>query len=91
MVVDYIIKLPWHQIIMPNTACEGGNMTKLFQLISEQFNDTNLATVQRKYFNESKGMQVIVIIIIDELSFLIKVYSISNNCVFLSITVLKWS
>ena len=30
-------------------------MTKLFQLISEQFADTNLATVQRKYFNESKG------------------------------------
>ena len=42
---------------MPNTACEAGNMTKLFQLISEQFNDTNLATVQRKYFNESKGMR----------------------------------
>jgi len=40
---------------MPNTACEAGNMTKLFQLISEQFPDTNLATVQRKYFNESKG------------------------------------
>ena len=43
---------------MPNTACEAGNMTKLFQLISEQFNDTNLATVQRKYFNESKGTKV---------------------------------
>ena len=41
---------------MPNTACEAGNTTKLFQLISEQFNDTNLATVQRKYFNESKGI-----------------------------------
>lgn len=44
------------QIIMPNTACEAGNMTKLFQLISEQFTDTNMATVQRKYFNESKGV-----------------------------------
>ncbi|XP_065888860.1 mutS protein homolog 4-like isoform X5 [Dysidea avara] len=44
---------------MPNTACEAGNMTKLFHLISEQFADTNLATVQRKYFNESKGLQYI--------------------------------
>ena len=35
-------------------SCEAGNMTKLFQLISEQFNDTILANVQRKYFNESK-------------------------------------
>ncbi|XP_065888856.1 mutS protein homolog 4-like isoform X2 [Dysidea avara] len=47
------------EIIMPNTACEAGNMTKLFHLISEQFADTNLATVQRKYFNESKGLQYI--------------------------------
>ena len=48
--------LPRQQIIMPNTACEAGNTTKLFQLISEQFNDTNLATVQQKYFNESKDI-----------------------------------
>ena len=45
------------QIIMPNTACASGNMTKLFQLISDQYHNTNIATVQRKYFNESKGKQ----------------------------------
>ena len=46
---------PPSQIIMPNTACEGGNMTKLFKLTGEQFPESNLATVQRKYFNETKG------------------------------------
>lgn len=40
---------------MPNTACENGNMSKLYKLLSEQFLYTNLATVQRKYFNETKG------------------------------------
>ncbi len=40
---------------MPNTACENGNMTKLFKLVSEEYTDTHIATVQRKYFNETKG------------------------------------
>lgn len=40
---------------MPSTACENGNMSKLFKLLSEQFICSNLATVQRKYFNETKG------------------------------------
>jgi len=44
------------KIIMPNTACDGGNMTKLFKLVGEQFPETNLTTVQRKYFNETKGL-----------------------------------
>lgn len=43
---------------MPNTACENGSMTKLFQLIHDQFQNTTLSTVQRKYFNETKGMQM---------------------------------
>ncbi|KAK3734853.1 hypothetical protein QZH41_017561, partial [Actinostola sp. cb2023] len=47
------------EIIMPNTACENGNMSKLFKLLSEQFLYTNLATVQRKYFNETQGLEEI--------------------------------
>ena len=41
---------------MPNTACEGGNMTKLFKMVSDQFSSSVIATVQRKYFNETKGI-----------------------------------
>ena len=41
---------------MPNTACENGNMTKLFKLLTEHFPHTTMTTVQRKYFNETKGM-----------------------------------
>ena len=43
------------QIILPNTVCEGGNKTKLYELLSDHYDETNLTTVQRKYFNESKG------------------------------------
>ena len=46
---------PSLQVIMPSTACEAGKMTKLFKLILEQLPSVNLATVQRKYFNENKG------------------------------------
>ncbi|XP_065646680.1 mutS protein homolog 4 isoform X6 [Hydra vulgaris] len=47
------------EIIMPNTSYENGKMTQLFQVISEQFPYVTLTTVQRKYFNESKGLQYI--------------------------------
>ncbi|XP_070186875.1 mutS protein homolog 4-like [Littorina saxatilis] len=47
------------EIVLPNTACESGNATKLFQMISEQFQNSTISTVQRRYFNETKGLQYI--------------------------------
>lgn len=40
---------------MPNTACDGANVTRLYKMIGDQFPTSNLVTVQRKYFNETKG------------------------------------
>nr|XP_051712312.1 mutS protein homolog 4 isoform X2 [Oryctolagus cuniculus] len=47
------------EIIMSNTACVVGNSTKLFTLITENFKNVNFTTVQRKYFNETKGLEYI--------------------------------
>lgn len=43
------------QVIMPNTACDGANATRLYKMIGDQFPTSNLVTVQRRYFNETKG------------------------------------
>ncbi|XP_056388656.1 mutS protein homolog 4 isoform X2 [Hyla sarda] len=47
------------EILMPNTACENGKTTELFRLINENFKDVSLTSVQRKYFNETKGLEYI--------------------------------
>ncbi|XP_014778440.1 mutS protein homolog 4 [Octopus bimaculoides] len=47
------------EIVIPSTACENGNMSKLFQVISNNLSNCCMSTVQRKYFNESKGLQFI--------------------------------
>uniref|UniRef100_A0A8C0VK66 MutS protein homolog 4 n=1 Tax=Cyanistes caeruleus TaxID=156563 RepID=A0A8C0VK66_CYACU len=47
------------EIIMSNTACDAGNTTKLFSLIMEHFKNVTFTTVQRKYFNETKGLEYI--------------------------------
>ncbi|NXK51882.1 MSH4 protein, partial [Chauna torquata] len=47
------------EIIMPNTACDAGNTTKLFHLIAEHFKNVTFTTVQRKYFNETRGLEYI--------------------------------
>ena len=41
---------------MPNTACENGNLSTLFKLLSDQLPYTNLSAIQRRYFNEAKGI-----------------------------------
>uniref|UniRef100_A0A8C3HUZ1 MutS protein homolog 4 n=1 Tax=Chrysemys picta bellii TaxID=8478 RepID=A0A8C3HUZ1_CHRPI len=47
------------EIIMSNTACDTGNTTKLFSLITDNFKNVTFTTVQRKYFNETKGLEYI--------------------------------
>ena len=40
---------------MLSTACEAGNMTVVFKMISNMIKTANMVTVHRKYFNEAKG------------------------------------
>ncbi|KAK3083385.1 hypothetical protein FSP39_021201 [Pinctada imbricata] len=47
------------EIIMPNTACENGNMTKLMKLVTDEFQGISVSTVQRKYFNETSGIEYV--------------------------------
>ncbi|KAM4722963.1 mutS protein homolog 4 [Rhinophrynus dorsalis] len=47
------------EILMSNTACDNANSTKLFRLITESFKDVCFTAVQRKYFNETKGLEYI--------------------------------
>nr|KAG5709651.1 hypothetical protein BaRGS_027676 [Batillaria attramentaria] len=48
------------EIVLPNTACENGNVTKLFKMISDQFQQTTISTVQRRYFNETKDLETVM-------------------------------
>uniref|UniRef100_A0AAV2JJK8 DNA mismatch repair proteins mutS family domain-containing protein n=1 Tax=Knipowitschia caucasica TaxID=637954 RepID=A0AAV2JJK8_KNICA len=47
------------EILMPDTASEKGKGTKLFNLITENFSGVGFTSIQRKYFNERKGLEYI--------------------------------
>ncbi|CAL8286658.1 unnamed protein product [Lota lota] len=47
------------EILMPDTASEKGKGTKLFSLITENFQGVAFTAIQRKYFNERKGLEYI--------------------------------
>ncbi|XP_034433272.1 mutS protein homolog 4 isoform X3 [Hippoglossus hippoglossus] len=47
------------EILMPDTASEKGKGTKLFKLITENFPCVAFTAIQRKYFNERKGLEYI--------------------------------
>ncbi|XP_041828884.1 mutS protein homolog 4 isoform X2 [Melanotaenia boesemani] len=47
------------EILMPDTASEKGKGTKLFKLITENFPGVAFTAIQRKYFNERKGLEYI--------------------------------
>ncbi|RMX43324.1 hypothetical protein pdam_00014951 [Pocillopora damicornis] len=54
------------EIIMPNTACE--NPSPLFKFLSDQIPYANLSSVQRKYFNEAKGLDYVKQLCVPELN-----------------------
>ncbi|XP_054653658.1 mutS protein homolog 4 [Dunckerocampus dactyliophorus] len=47
------------EILMLDTASENGKGTKLFSLITENFQGVAFTAIQRKYFNEKKGLEYI--------------------------------
>ncbi|XP_068095301.1 mutS protein homolog 4 isoform X2 [Hyperolius riggenbachi] len=47
------------EILMSNTACESGRTTELYHLVTNNFKDVSFTAVQRKYFNETKGLEYI--------------------------------
>ncbi|TNN42250.1 MutS 4 [Liparis tanakae] len=47
------------EILMPDTASEKGKGTKLFSFITENFPGVAFTAIQRKYFNERKGLEYI--------------------------------
>lgn len=56
---------------MPNTSCESSSMNRLYKLILDNFPETTVTQVQRKYFNEIKGFKYFnndLIIIINSIS-----------------------
>lgn len=50
------------QIVMPNTISDSVSKTKLFQIINDQFTESSLTTLQRKYFNETRGANINLIV-----------------------------
>ncbi|KPP69973.1 mutS protein4-like [Scleropages formosus] len=47
------------EILMPDTVREKGKGAKLFSLITENFQAVAFTAIQRKYFNEKKGLEYI--------------------------------
>ncbi|XP_072545639.1 mutS protein homolog 4 [Salminus brasiliensis] len=47
------------EILMPDSASEKGQGTKLYNLITENFPSVSFTAIQRKYFNERKGLEYI--------------------------------
>ncbi|GAB6032154.1 MutS protein msh4 [Chamberlinius hualienensis] len=47
------------EVIVPNTAFDSGSMNVILKLIKDNFPKTATVSVQRRYFNETKGLEYI--------------------------------
>lgn len=47
------------EVLFPSTVCDNGNRAKVFNVVNENFESIIKTTVQRHYFNESKGLDLI--------------------------------
>ncbi|XP_061859958.1 mutS protein homolog 4 [Colius striatus] len=78
------------EIIMSNTACDAGNTTKLFSLITEHFKNVTFTTVQRKYFNETKGLEYIEQLCASEFSTIVMEVQSKYYCLAAAAALLKY-
>ena len=47
------------EVLFPSTVCDNGSRAKVFKVVNENFESITKTTVQRHYFNESKGLNYI--------------------------------
>ncbi|XP_061896651.1 mutS protein homolog 4-like isoform X2 [Entelurus aequoreus] len=78
------------EILMPDTASEKGKGTKLFNLITENFQGVAFTAIQRKYFNEKKGMEYIKQLCAPEFSTVVMEVQAKYYCLAAAAALLKY-
>ncbi|RXM92782.1 MutS protein-like 4 [Acipenser ruthenus] len=78
------------EILMPDTASDKGKGTKLFGLITENFRNVAFTAVQRKYFNERKGLEYIQQLCAPEFSTVLMEVQAKYYCLAAAAALLKY-
>ncbi|KAJ8341631.1 hypothetical protein SKAU_G00339220 [Synaphobranchus kaupii] len=78
------------EILMPDTASEKGKGTKLFSLITENFQIVAFTAIQRKYFNERKGLEYIQQLCAPEFSTVLMEVQAKYYCLAAAAALLKY-
>ncbi|XP_029688479.1 mutS protein homolog 4 isoform X1 [Takifugu rubripes] len=78
------------EILMPDTASEKGKGTKLFNLVTENFPGVTFTAVQRKYFNERKGLEYIQQLCAPEFSTVLMEVQAKYYCLAAAAALLKY-
>ncbi|KAJ7990722.1 hypothetical protein DPEC_G00289860 [Dallia pectoralis] len=78
------------EILMPDTASEKGKGTKLYSLITENFQSVAFTAIQRKYFNERKGLEYIQQLCAPEYNTVIMEVQVKYYCLAAAAALLKY-
>ncbi|XP_064185202.1 mutS protein homolog 4 [Anguilla rostrata] len=78
------------EILMPDTASEKGKGTKLFSLITENFQNVAFTAIQRRYFNERKGLEYIQQLCAPEFSTVLMEVQAKYYCLAAAAALLKY-
>uniref|UniRef100_A0A3Q2XGU5 DNA mismatch repair protein n=1 Tax=Hippocampus comes TaxID=109280 RepID=A0A3Q2XGU5_HIPCM len=78
------------EILMPDTACEKGKGTKLFSLVTENLQGVAFTAIQRKYFNEKKGLEYIQQLCAPEFSTVLMEVQAKYYCLAAAAALLKY-
>ncbi|XP_062325919.1 mutS protein homolog 4 isoform X1 [Osmerus eperlanus] len=78
------------ELLMPDTASEKGKGTKLYSLITENFQAVAFTAIQRKYFNERKGLEYIQQLCAPEFSTVLMEVQAKYYCLAAAAALLKY-
>nr|XP_026693129.1 mutS protein homolog 4-like [Ciona intestinalis] len=78
------------EIVFPSTMCDNGSMTQVFKFVNENFQSSNITTVQRHYFNETNGLDMIKRLVMRENSSVVMDVTAKYYCLAASAALIKY-
>uniref|UniRef100_H2YI01 DNA mismatch repair proteins mutS family domain-containing protein n=1 Tax=Ciona savignyi TaxID=51511 RepID=H2YI01_CIOSA len=78
------------EIVFPSTMCDNGNMAQVFKFVNDNFQNSNITTVQRHYFNEGNGLDMIKRLVMKENSSVIMDVTSKYYCLAASAALIKY-
>jgi len=76
---------------MPATSCDANNPSQLYSQLRQEVSNVNIVPIQRRIFNEGKGLQIINTLVVSQYAPVVHLITNKYYCLAASAALLKYA